>query len=225
MATPACLRKKKVEPVVFVGTLREDFKKLARERATEKGLILGLLQDSKGTRTYLNLQDKPIRKVHDTLGFYNTVYPLQVDGQEPIQCIVRSLHYNPIREIELRNIVLLKYQPGNNTRVHIPVQLQNEDKCPGLKKGGVINLVMERITCICNGPTIPTFIALDLSKIDIGHGVMLRDLVLPEGLEVAPLKHYAVTPVLNIRPSRASMQLEAAKEKKADSTKKAESKK
>jgi large subunit ribosomal protein L25 len=170
MTTPACLRKKKVEPIVFVGTLREDFKKFARERATEKGLILGLLQDSKGTRTYLNLQDKPIRKVHDTLGFYNTVYPLQVEGQEPMQCIVRSLHINPIRDVELRNIVLLAYKPGNNTRVHIPVQLQNEERCPGIKKGGVINLVMDRITCICNGPTIPTSIALDLSKVEIGHG-------------------------------------------------------
>ncbi len=170
MTTPACMRKKKADPIVFVGTLREDFKKFARERATEKGQILGLLQDSNGNRTYLALQDKPIRKVHNTLGFYNTVYPLQVEGLEPIQCIVRSLHINPIREVELRNIVLLAYKPGNNTKVHIPVHIQNEDKCPGIKKGGVINLVMERITCICNGPTIPTSIALDISKVDIGHG-------------------------------------------------------
>ena len=168
-STAACLKVKPVKPVVFEGKLREDFAKKARERATEKGIILGLLQDSNGNRTYLDLLDKPIRKVHKTFSFYNTVFPLQIEGKEPIPCIVKQLHYNPIREVELRNVILYAYQPGKNIKVDIPVKMVNEDRCPGLRKGGVLNLVMQRITCICNGMTIPPCINLDLTHVEIGH--------------------------------------------------------
>lgn len=163
------MRKKPVEAVVFQATLREDFSKLAREKANNNGKILGLLQDSKGQRTYLNLEDKPIRKVHNTLAFYNTVFPLRIEGKDPVLCVVKALHYNPLREVELRNVILYAYEPGKNTQVDIPVQLVNEDKCPGLKKGGVINLVMQRVKCICNGLTIPPLITLDIGSVEIGH--------------------------------------------------------
>jgi large subunit ribosomal protein L25 len=165
----ACMRKKSSGPIVFEATLRDDFSKYARVNANNNGKILGLLQDSAGRRTYLNLEDKPIRKVHNTLAFYNTVFPLRIDGKDPISCIVKAIHWNPIREIELRNVILYAYEPGKNTKVDIPVQLINEDKCPGLKKGGVINLVMQRVTCICNGPAIPHCIDLDLGSVEIGH--------------------------------------------------------
>ena len=168
MATPYCMRKKKVFPNIFVGKVREDFKKDARERATENGNILAVLQDSDGSRMYLSLVEKPVRRVHLTPGFYNTAYGLEIEGKEPMHCIVKHLDFDPVREWNLRHLTLLRYRPNSNIKVPIPLKFLNEDKCPGLQKGGILNLIVPKITCLCNKPEIPLYFELDLANVDIG---------------------------------------------------------
>ena len=160
--------KKKADPIFVKGVLRTEFGRDTREEATKNRKILATLQDSKGGRTYLVLEDKEIQKAYRRPGLYYTIFNLDVEGMEPTRCVVRHLQFHPVRDHILLHILLLKYEVGQEIWVDIPVKIANEEKCPAMKKGGMINTVIKKVRCLISGEEIPPSIVCDASNLDLG---------------------------------------------------------
>ena len=78
----------------------------------------------------------------------------------------------------------LRVQENTKVNVEIPVEFLNQDKCPGLKKGGVLNTVRRLVELTCNANNIPSKLEFDLIESEIGDAVKISNIQLPDG--VAP---------------------------------------
>ncbi len=115
-------------------------------------------------------------------GFFTKVFELTVDG-ETHRVLARDLQLDPVTDVPM-HVDFMRF--GATTRVTVDVQVifENEEKCPGLRRGGVLNVVRRSVELICLADAIPESLSADLEHLDIGDGVHISNIVLPEG--VAP---------------------------------------
>ena len=95
----------------------------------------------------------------------------------------KQLQYHPVND-RLIHFDFLRVQENTKVNVEIPVEFLNQDKCPGLKKGGVLNTVRRLVELTCNANNIPSKLEFDLIESEIGDAVKISNIQLPEG--VAP---------------------------------------
>ena len=81
------------------------------------------------------------------------------------------------------DIDFLRVQENTKVAVEIPVEFQNQDKCPALKKGGVLNIVRRLVELVCNANNIPDKLIFDLKESEIGDAVKISNINLPEGVK------------------------------------------
>jgi len=94
----------------------------------------------------------------------------------------REVQLHPVTDLPL-HIDFLRAARGARIEVKVPVEFINEDRCPGLKAGGVLNIVRREIEVVCPVDAIPEKIVVDLSGFEIGDSVHISNVQLPPGAE------------------------------------------
>jgi large subunit ribosomal protein L25 len=125
-------------------------------------------------------------KIHGG-GFMTTIATIDVGG-EKIQVLPKDYQLDPVRDFPM-HVDFLRIGKDTIVTVDIPVHFINEDKSPGIKRGGVLNVVRHEVEFHCPATAIPEFITLDLEGTDIGDSLHISAVKLPEG----------VTPVITDR--------------------------
>lgn len=110
-------------------------------------------------------------------GFLTTVATIAVGG-EKIRVIPRDFQLDPVRDT-LVHIDFLRVSRDSHVTVEVPVHFENEANSPGLKRGGVLNIVAHTLTLDCPADAIPEAITVDLTDLEIGDSVHLSDVKLP----------------------------------------------
>ena len=145
-----------------------------------KGLIPGIIY-GKGTEpTKIALEDKLLKKLMGTGSFYSTIINLDVEGKKE-KILPKQLQYHPVTD-QLIHFDFLRVLETTKVNVEIPVEFLNQDKCPGLKKGGVLNTVRRLVELTCNASNIPSKLEYDLIESEIGDAVKISNIQLPEGV-------------------------------------------
>jgi len=117
-------------------------------------------------------------------GFMAHVFELDVKGGRRERVLPREVQHDPVSGQPI-HIDFMRFSATTRIAVEVEVRFDNEDKSPGIKQGGVLNVVMHTIELLCNPDNIPEFIAVDLTGLDLGDVVHLDAVKLPEGVEVA----------------------------------------
>jgi large subunit ribosomal protein L25 len=125
-------------------------------------------------------------KIHGG-GFMTTIATIDVGG-EKIQVLPKDYQLDPVRDFPM-HVDFLRIGKDTIVTVDIPVHFINEEKSPGIKRGGVLNVVRHEVEFHCPATAIPEFITLDLDGTDIGDSLHISAVKLPEG----------VTPVISDR--------------------------
>ena len=145
-----------------------------------KGLVPGIIY-GKGTEpTKIALEDKLLKKLMGTGSFYSTIINLDVEGKKE-KILPKQLQYHPVTD-QLIHFDFLRVLETTKVNVEIPVEFLNQDKCPGLKKGGVLNTVRRLVELTCNASNIPSKLEFDLIQSEIGDAVKISNIQLPEGV-------------------------------------------
>ena len=145
-----------------------------------KGLVPGIIY-GKGTEpTKIALEDKLLKKLMGTGSFYSTIINLDVEGKKE-KILPKQLQYHPVTD-QLIHFDFLRVLETTKVNVEIPVEFLNQDKCPGLKKGGVLNTVRRLVELTCNASNIPSKLEFDLIESEIGDAVKISNMQLPEGV-------------------------------------------
>ncbi len=113
-------------------------------------------------------------------GFLTTVATIDVGG-EKIRVLPRDYQVDPVRD-QLVHIDFLRITAGDTIAVEVPVHFLNEAASPGLKRGGVLNIVRHEVELECPADAIPANIEVDLTGLDIGDSVHISAVKLPEGV-------------------------------------------
>ena len=164
-----------------------DYKAIERTKETgsnfsllNKGMIPGIIYGKGSEPTKIALENKILKKLMETGSFYSTILDIDIDGKKE-KILPKQLQYHPVTD-KLIHFDFLRVQENTKVNVEIPVEFLNQDKCPGLKKGGVLNTVRRLIELTCNANNIPSKLEFDLIESEIGDAIKISNIVLPEGV-------------------------------------------
>ncbi|MEO1066228.1 MAG: 50S ribosomal protein L25/general stress protein Ctc [Pseudomonadota bacterium] len=113
-------------------------------------------------------------------GFMSTVATINVDGDK-IKVIPKDYALDPVKDF-LMHIDFLRVTKGATLTVEVPVSFENEEASPGIKRGGVLNVVRYTVELECPADAIPENIVADLSGLELGDGVHISNVNLPAGV-------------------------------------------
>jgi len=165
----------------------EKYKAIERSKDTgstysllNKGMVPGIIY-GKGTEpTKIAFENKVLLKLMHTGAFYSTILDLDIEGKNE-KVLPKQLQYHPVTD-KLIHFDFLRVQNDTKVTVEVPVEFLNQDTCPGLKKGGVLNLVRREVELSCNANNIPDKLQFDLIKSEIGDSIKISNIELPEGV-------------------------------------------
>ncbi len=114
-------------------------------------------------------------------GFFVRLMDIEVDGTAH-RVLPRELQVHPVTDIPM-HVDFLRYSADRKITVDVPVRFVNEEECPGIKVGGVLNVVRHAIEVSCTADRIPDGFVVDLSGLEIGASIHASTLALPEGVQ------------------------------------------
>ena len=159
---------------------RDSVGKGAARAIRRQGLVPGVIYGDKKPPEPITIPRKILWKHVQTGGFLSTVFMLDLGGRKT-QVIPRDVHFDPVRDFPI-HVDFLRLAKGAEVTVEVSVNFLNEESCPGLKRGGVLNVVRHDIEVSCPATSIPEQIDVDLGSLDIGDSIHISDISLPDNV-------------------------------------------
>ena len=145
-----------------------------------KGIIPAVLYGGSKKNLSISLNKLHLRDIINTESFLSKVLNLEIDGNAE-KVIPRDLSLDPLTN-EPIHIDFMRIVNGTEINLEIPVKFINNDKSPGLKKGGVLNIVRRTVELKCPAENIPNEIVIDLDESEIGTSIKISSVKLPENV-------------------------------------------
>ena len=145
-----------------------------------EGLIPAILYGGKEANKNISIEKKDIKNLIHSDTFLSKVLELDIDGKKE-KVIPRDVAFNFVSE-EPIHIDFMRIVSGKKIILEIPVKFINHPDSPGLKRGGVLNIVRRKVELRCPAENIPNEIIIDLSGTDIGTSIKISSVKLPENV-------------------------------------------
>ena len=165
----------------------ENYKAIDRNKDTgsthsllTKGMVPGIIYGKGSEPSKIALENKILMKLMNTGSFYSTIIDIDINGKVE-KILPKQLQYHPVSD-KLIHFDFLRVQENTKVNVEIPIEFLNLEKCPGLKKGGVLNTVRRLVELSCNANNIPSRLEFDLIESEIGDAVKISNINLPDGV-------------------------------------------
>ena len=146
-----------------------------------KGFIPAILYGGNNPSLKISIEEKLLSKVFSSDSFLSTVIDLNIDGQTE-KVIPRDISYHVISDKPI-HIDFMRVAKGSKIILQIPVIFKNNKDCPGLKSGGVLNIVRRKVELSCSAENIPENIVVDLANLEIGASIKISSIKLPENAQ------------------------------------------
>ncbi len=156
--------------------LRESTSTGSNNKLRSEGLIPAILYGGKDANLNISIQKKEIKNIINSDTFLSKVLELEINGKKE-KVIPRDVAFNVVSE-EPIHIDFLRIVSGKKIILEIPVKFINHPDSPGLKRGGVLNIVRRKIELKCPAESIPDEIIVDLSGTDIGTSIKISSVKL-----------------------------------------------
>jgi len=144
------------------------------------GFIPAILYGGKDPNQNISVSKKELSNIINSDTFLSKVLELEIDGKKE-KVIPREVAFHVVSEEPL-HIDFMRIATGKKIILEIPVKFINHPESPGLKRGGVLNIVRRKVELKCPGENIPNEITVDLSGTDIGTSIKISSVKLPENI-------------------------------------------
>jgi large subunit ribosomal protein L25 len=168
-------------------TIREETGKGPARRLREKDLVPGIIYGAGKPEIKITLPLKELTKEYHRGSFLSRMIDVEV-GKESYHVLPRDIHLHPVSDLPI-HVDFLLLDDDSTINVWVKVRFINLDSCPGIKRGGVLNVVRHTIELVATPKTIPAECVFDLGELNIGDALHISHTTLPEG----------VTPVIEER--------------------------
>src|SRR6202045_1497583 len=163
-------------------TVRDGTGKGAARGVRREGRIPGVIYGGGDAAAPISLAYRELNKLIYAGHFLTTIFELDVGGAKQ-RVIPRDYQLDHIKD-QLLHVDFLRLKPGANLRVQVPVHFINQDICPGVKKGGSLNIVRHVIAMRVPADAIPEAVVADLASLQINDSVHIGAIPLPEGCKL-----------------------------------------
>lgn len=161
--------------------LRERAGKGAARAERRAGRVPGVIYGNKQDPILITIDPVDLAKEINSPGFFTHVYEVAV-GDDKYRVLARDLQQHPINDLPI-HVDFMRFSAKTRLAVEVVVEFINEDECPGLEEGGVLNVVRYAVELRCQPDNIPATIVADLTGLEIGDTVHISSIPLPDGVE------------------------------------------
>ena len=123
--------------------------------------------------------------------FKSTLWNLQVEGQDDVRVICRGVQRDVVKDLPI-HIDFMRLRRTSKVNLFIPVEFINEDKCPGLKRGGTLVTVRPEVELVVTAGDIPDHITVDLEGLNVGDTIHIEDVKLPAGAKTTIDRNFVI---------------------------------
>jgi len=149
-------------------------------RATRRlGRVPAIIYGDRRDPVLISLEPRELSRALARPGFFATLVDVQVDGTAH-RSLPRDIQYHPVTDTPL-HVDFMRVGAGARITVSIPVAFVNQERSPGLRRGGILNVVRHGIDMVCEVENIPDRLVVDLTGLDIGDSIHISAVTLPEG--------------------------------------------
>lgn len=170
-----------VDFIPIAAELRERAGKGAARSTRREGRVPAVIYGNKQEPILISVDPVELKKQFRGGIFFSQVYEVSF-GADKAQVLARDLQLDPVSD-EPIHIDFMRFSPRTKLTFDIPVHFENEDASPGLRSGGVLNVVRHTVELMCSPLNIPEALVVDLSGLDIGDGIHISNITLPDGVE------------------------------------------
>ena len=147
----------------------------------EKGEVPAIVYGGTEENQKVSLSKKKVKFLIEQENFLSNIISLSIDGKT-IKVLPRDVGYDVLTDDPI-HIDFLRITKGAKIIIEIPVKFINNEKSPGLKRGGVLNIVRRKVELNCPTENIPSELIVDLDGVDIGQSFKISSIKLPENVE------------------------------------------
>ncbi len=161
--------------------LRQTKTKSDLAKLRSSGFVPGILYGDIDKNISLSIKKTSLEKFLNSSNFMSTVINLSLEGKS-YKVLPRDIEFDSLSNQPL-HVDFQTLSSNTKVQVWIPVKFLNEEKCPGLKKGGVLNIVRRKVELNCPADNIPSELRVDLLEKDIGESIKISAIKLPENVK------------------------------------------
>ena len=170
------------ETTKVVAKMRDRAGKGGARSSRREGLIPAVIYGDKQPPVMIAVEPKTIEREIHKEGYFNHRMKIAVDGTD-YDVLPRDVQVDPVTDKPL-HLDFLRIGPESIITVQVPVHFRNELASPGIKRGGVLNVVLHEITVRTKATAIPEYFEVDLTGLEIGHSIHMSTLNIPESVRV-----------------------------------------
>ena len=162
---------------------RERAGKGASRHLRREGRVPAVIYGGKEEPTMIHVEAKELVRQMMTGHFMNSIVEIEIGGKK-VRTLPKDVALDPVRDTPI-HADFLRLAKGGKIDVSVPVVFRNEEDSPGLKKGGVLNVVRHELELVCENDKIPGEIEIDVTGKEVGDSIHISEVNLPEGSESA----------------------------------------
>jgi len=168
-----------METIDIKAEARSQVGKGSARAARRAGLVPAVIYGNKETAVSVTLDANQWRQLMHKPGIFSQLININVNNEIHF-VLPRDIQQHPVSE-EAMHVAFLRVTKNATVAVGIAVEFLNEDKCTGLKLGGVLNIVRSQVELNCPAISIPEKLTVDLEGLNVGHTIHISSIELPEG--------------------------------------------
>ena len=147
----------------------------------QKGEVPGIIYGGTEKNQTISLSTKEVKSLIDQENFLSNIISLKIDGKS-MNVLPRDVAFDPISDNPI-HVDFLRIVKDAKIILEIPVKFINNETCPGLKRGGVLNIVRRKVELKCPTENIPAELVVDLEGLEIGANIKISSINLPENVK------------------------------------------
>ncbi|MSP94375.1 MAG: 50S ribosomal protein L25/general stress protein Ctc [Alphaproteobacteria bacterium] len=145
-----------------------------------KGRIPGIVYGGKDAPVQVQVDERNFGKLYNTGSLLQTLMMLDIGGKKT-RVLPRAVQLDPVTDRPV-HVDFMRLEVGARIRIAIPARFKGLENSPGIKRGGVLNIVRHEIDVYCSADNIPEYLESDVSELDIGDSLHISHFHLPEGV-------------------------------------------
>ncbi len=157
-------------------TVRDNTTKGQLSAIRDGGNVPAIIYGGKGENEKISISKKILKATIEKENFLSNIISISVNGKNQ-NVLPREVVYDVLTD-EPIHVDFLRVVPGVKIRIEVPVEFINHEKSPGLKRGGVLNIVRRKVELKCPSEKIPEKLTLDLDGVDIGESFKISSVKL-----------------------------------------------
>jgi large subunit ribosomal protein L25 len=167
------------EQLTLPAEARDRAGKGASRALRREGRVPAVVYGEKKEPLAIHVEEKLLYKMLLTGHFMNSVVMIDFEGK-PHRTLPKAVDFHPVSSRPI-HVDFLRIGEHTKVTVAVPVRFDNEEDSPGLKRGGVLNVVQHELELVCDASKIPNEIHIDLTGLEIGDSIHISQVSLPEG--------------------------------------------